>query len=273
MTDTTQLLRISLIQSDILWENVDENLSNYSLKIKDLAGNTDIIVLPEMFATGFSMNSEQIAQPQDGLICNWLRDQARTLQCAIVAGAAVREIESGIDAFYNRLIWTHPDGTQQQYSKRHLFRMAGESRHYLPGTEHLIISYKGWNISPFVCYDLRFPVWSRNTVSGESDGFKYDCALYIANWPASRSFHWTSLLHARAIENQAFVIGVNRVGTDEKGYKYSGDSVAISPSGLSISSIKSGREQTETVVLDKLQLDTYRSKFPFILDADVFYLE
>lgn len=270
----TPVLRIGLVQSDIIWEDVEANLLRYSGKLDALAGKTDIIVLPEMFATGFSMNSEQIAQPQNGHIAKWLQDEAERCKCAIVAGAAIEEIINGQKYYFNRLLWTESNRTQKWYDKRHLFGMAGENQHYTSGNNQVIINYLGWRIRPFVCYDLRFPVWCRNVAPQASDpDFMYDCALYIANWPASRSLQWSMLLRARAIENQCFTIGVNRVGTDIKGYAYSGDSAAISYQGTDIISMVSYAEQVETVMIDKRDQDTYRRKFPFIKDADSFNIQ
>lgn len=269
-----QVLRISMVQADILWENVAENLSHFSRILDALAGTTDIIVLPEMFATGFSMNSAQIAQPQNGAIGQWLKDEADRCQCAIVAGVVIEETTGAEKHYFNRLLWTEANGAQQWYDKRHLFGMAGENLHYTQGSNPIIINYLGWRIRPFVCYDLRFPVWCRNVAAGPAGNpdFVYDCALYIANWPASRSLQWSTLLRARAIENQCYTIGVNRVGTDAKAYAYSGDSAAISYQGADMLCIAASAEQAATVLLDKRDQDAYRRKFPFINDADTFLL-
>lgn len=260
-------LRVSLIQSDIEWENTKSNLSRFEQHISKLAGETDIIVLPEMFVSAFSMNPENIAVPLAGDITKRIRQLSEQTGACIIAGVAT--IIDG--KYFNSLIWSEPSGKMQVYNKRHLFRMAGEHKHYTQGNELLTINYKSWRIRPFVCYDLRFPVWSRNVKFGsDAPDYEYDCAIYIANWPETRRTNWSTLLKARAIENQAYIVGVNRIGTDNKGFKYSGDSIAVSPFGEEISNITPSTEQVETVILDKEQLEKYRKKFPFVTDADEF---
>lgn len=270
-----QRLRVSLVQADILWENIESNLSRFSRMLDELVGQTDLIVLPEMFATGFSMDSAQIAQPMNGRIGQWLLSEAERCQCAIAAGAAMAEMRDGSTKYFNRLLWTEPGGTQLYYDKRHLFAMAGENQYYSKGCQPVIFNYLGWRIRPFVCYDLRFPVWGRNASAdpaGEMN-FEYDLALYIANWPAARSLQWATLLRARAIENQCFTIGVNRVGTDAKGYGYTGDSAAVAYQGTDIVCLPASAEHIDTVELDIREQDAYRRRFPFIRDADAFSIE
>lgn len=267
-------LKISLLQVDIQWEAESVNLQRFEQLINELPSDTDIAVFPEMFTTGFSMKASKIATSLDGQTVSWLKKQAVKHNIAIVAGVVLEELVDSNAVYRNTLVWVNPDGGVQMYDKRHLFRVAGEHKHYKQGEKKMVIEYKGWKIAPFICYDIRFPVWSRNVAySGEQIDFAYDCAIYIANWPASRSLHWETLLKARAIENQAYVIGVNRVGVDNKGYEYSGNSLAISPKGVDLCSIPENKEVAETVSLDKEKLLSYRERFPFVLDADVFKIK
>jgi len=266
-------LVISLVQTDIVWEAVEENLSKLSEKVSLLQNKTDIIVLPEMFATGFTMKPEQVCGFQDRII-DWLSAMSEKLNSAMLASFAAKDGEGGTVAYYNRLAWVSPNGGVEFYDKRHLFRMAGEDKQYRKGEAKLIVDYKGWKIRPFVCYDVRFPVWARNVVvENEKPAYEYDCAIYIANWPASRAYQWESLLCARAIENQAFTVGVNRVGVDDKGYKYSGNSVVFDLKGKDVAGIKPDEEVIKTVFLSRADLDKFRSRFPFVLDADEFEIK
>ena len=219
-------IKISIIQSDIVWEDVNENLKRFSQKVSDLEDKTDIIVLPEMFTTGFSMKSKELAETMEGKTVSWLKDYSKKVNALIIASLIISENGE----FYNRLICAFPDGKIEHYNKRHLFRMANENNYYSQGTKKLIIEYKGWRIRPLICYDLRFPVWSRN----KND---YDLLVYIANWPERRNESWKTLLKARAIENQAFLVGVNRIGKDKNNVIYSGDSALISPQGNLLSII------------------------------------
>jgi len=264
-------LHVSLIQSDIVWENASENLSHFEKLISSVPRQSDIIVLPEMFSTAFSMNPDKIAVELESDLIQWIKDQAVNSNNALIAGFASKQEVDGHMKNFNTLIFAQPDGKVQIYNKRHLFRMAGENIHYTSGLEKVIIEYKGWRIRPFICYDLRFPVWCRNVVkqNGKPE-YDYDCAIFIANWPESRRLHWSTLLKARAIENQAYVVGVNRIGTDAKGFSYSGDSVAISPLGEELTHIAPHAEGVETIALNRNTLNNYRQKFPFILDADLF---
>ena len=240
-------MKITIIQSDLVWEDKVANLARFDTHINNIQESTDIVVLPEMFSTGFSMNTAALAESMDGKTIQWMSNHAQTLD-AVVTGSLIIK-ENG--QFYNRLIWMKPDGTFEQYDKRHLFGMgSGEDKHYTAGTERLIVTYKGWKICPLICYDLRFPVWSRNTVD-------YDVLIYTANWPEPRSFHWKTLLVARAIENQSYVIGVNRVGVDALGSLHSGDSCVINPYGT-VEFTQAYQEMVFTTTLSKLYLDTTR---------------
>ncbi len=254
-------LRITLIQSDLHWENADANLHSFAEKISSLKEETDIIILPEMFSTGFTMNAAALAESMEGKAIQWMREKAREKNCVITGSLAIKE--SG--AFFNRLIWMNPDGTFLQYDKRHLFRLAHEQNTYTYGKEKIIVEYKGWKILPLVCFDLRFPVWSRRTKKSD-----YDLMIYVANWPERRVTAWNQLLIARAIENQCYIAGVNRVGNDGNHIYHSGDSAVINFKGETISGICAHDTCIETVTLNKNELNEFRSQFPFIEDADDF---
>jgi len=266
-------LKVNIIQSELHWENVDKNLEMFAQKIEAISTPTDIIVLPEMFNTGFSMDSKELAETMDGKTVAWMKSQATTSNAVITGSLIIEEIPltGGVRGrFFNRLIWVQPDGEIFTYDKRHLFRMAGEHNHFSAGEKRLVVSYKGWRICPLICYDLRFPVWSRNTDDNETPA--YDCLIYVANWPAVRKQPWSKLLEARAIENQCYVIGVNRVGKDGKGIAYSGNSVVVNPKGDVISSILENADTTESVDLSLAELNEFREKFPVSLDGDEFTL-
>jgi omega-amidase len=253
-------LRVSLVQSSLFWEDIAQNLTELSSKIVGLKGKTDLIILPEMFTTGFSMNAALLAEGMDGSTMKWLKKMTGELACAIT-GSFIAKEEGG---YFNRLVFMQPDGVYFTYDKRHLFTLAKEQHTYLQGRDRLIVEWEGWKICPLICYDLRFPVWSRNTEN-------YDLLIYVANWPETRSLHWTSLLKARAIENQSFTIGVNRVGEDQKGFVYSGDSTLIDYSGTTIYSAKN-TENIFTTVLSKSDQSSYRSKLDFLPDQDSFQI-
>lgn len=257
-------LKVTIIQSDLHWENVDENLLMFSEKINAVSEPTDVIVLPEMFNTGFSMLSEKLAETMDGKTISWMKDQAKKVN-AVVTGSLIIEEDN---KYYNRLIWVQPDGEFYSYNKRHLFRMADEHESFSAGKKRLIVNYKGWRICPMVCYDLRFPVWSRNTSVTETPA--YDVLIYIANWPEARKNHWSKLLDARAIENQCYVVGVNRTGEDGNGFSYSGNSAIISFMGEQITSTQENIESTETTNLSLDDLNSWREKFPVSMDGDEF---
>jgi len=249
-------LRVTIIQCDLAWQDPATNRARLARHFRGLLGRTDLVVLPEMFPTGFSMDADVLAEDMDGPTVGWLREEAAALGCAITGSLIVRDGEH----YYNRLVWARPDGSLAHYDKRHLFRMAGEHEHFAAGNRRLVVELKGWRICPMVCYDLRFPVWSRSR--GD-----YDALLYVANWPARRRLAWQSLLRARAIENLACVVGVNRIGRDGNGVAYSGDSVVLDHLGQPLGSEGDG-DRVETAVLDLESLQAWRRSFPAHLDAD-----
>lgn len=267
-----QNLRVSLVQSDLHWHEPQTNLTMFTEKISELAGKTDLIILPEMFSTGFTMNPESVAEPENGPAFKWMEEQAGKLN-VVICGSVVVQSDQG---YHNRFYWVEPDGHFVFYDKHHLFRMAGEHRYYQAGLKRLIIEYKGWKILPQVCYDLRFPVWSRNNaVTGDNDDTveqEYDLAIYVANWPQVRNHPWQVLLQARAIENLCYVAGVNRVGVDGNNLPYSGDSALIDFKGLTKTSAHPGEEIILTTYLDKQALLDFRNAFPAMNDADAFKL-
>ncbi|PID88274.1 MAG: amidohydrolase [Bacteroidia bacterium] len=251
-------MNISIIQSDIVWEDIQKNGSRFAKKIEHVPDDTRLIILPEMFLTGFSMNPQKFAGKTDRQL-EWMAIQSAKKKAA-VAGSIIRE-QQGI--FYNTLVVMSPDGSYAQYDKRHLFRFAGEDQYYNAGSRRLIFEMDGVRFCPQICYDLRFPVWSRN----QGD---YDCLLYVANWPDSRSEVWKTLLRARAMENQSYVIGVNRVGTDGYGLNHSGFSQVIDPKGNILCQAKEGKEEIITADIDIKMLEKFRKKFPVKIDADDF---
>ena len=257
MTD----LKISIIQSNLHWENKEENLKMFSQKINDITESTDLIVLPEMFTTGFSMNPKKFAEAMDGITMMWMKEKAKEKECVITGSFICKENGK----YFNRLVWMCADGTYSTYDKRHLFRMANEDSHYHFGQKKIIVELKGWKICPLICYDLRFPVWSRNRASSN-----YDLLIYVANWPEIRSYPWKTLLLARAIENQCYVVGLNRVGDDGNKIYHSGDSAVINAKGEIISKIKAHQDSTETIILKYSDLIEFRKAFPAMLDADSF---
>jgi predicted amidohydrolase len=256
-----QNLRVALVQANLAWHDIGANIARFETLLVPLAGNADLVALPEMFTTGFTMKPSEIAEGMDGEATAALRRWAKKLNAHVAGSAVIRE--SG--RYYNRLLWARPDGTVEHYDKRHLFRMAGEDTVYAPGMLAPVMDIAGWKIRPFICYDLRFPVWSRNA------GNAYDVALYVANWPATRARHWKALLTSRAIENQCYVIGVNRVGTDGNGVAYSGDSMVVDFSG-EILLDAGGAEGIYAFELAHDRLDDYRQSFPAWRDADPFTL-
>jgi len=252
-------LHVSLIQSKITWQNPTANLTHYAELIADLVGATDLIVLPEMFTTGFTMDPAANAETMGGPAVQWMKRQAAKTR-AVITGSLVIE-EAG--NYYNRLIWMRPDGSYATYNKRHLFAMAGEHEHYVAGRARLVVTLKGWRVCPMVCYDLRFPVWARN------DG-AYDLLIYTANWPDKRSYDWNTLLKARAIENQCYVVAVNRVGTDANGHEYKGDSCVIDPGWRHTLYHVEGEEAVHTATLSMEHLLEVRRRLPFLEDRDGF---
>lgn len=253
-----QDLRITTVQSSLHWENIDANLEQFSEKLAGLENQTDLIVLPEMFTTGFSMNAQQLAENMEGKTMQWMTAQAAD-KGAVLTGSFIAR-ENG--AYYNRLIWMRPDGTFETYDKRHLFRLAKEHNFYKAGTKRLVTQWKSWKICPLICYDLRFPVWSRNTEN-------YDLLIYVANFPERRSEAWKNLLVARAIENQAFTVGVNRVGTDGKDIFHSGDTSVIDFEGRLLYRA-SQVEAVFSTSLSLTDLKRFRKRLSFLADGDDF---
>jgi predicted amidohydrolase len=255
-------LIFSLIQTDLFWEDKQSNLSMFEKKIMGIKERTEVVVLPEMFSTGFSMQPAKLAEPMDGTTVKWMKQMAANRKI-VLTGSVI--IEDG-GLYYNRLIWALPDGSLGYYDKRHRFAFAGEDKEYTPGHKRLIAQVKGWRINLQVCYDLRFPVWARQHTT---DTPEYDVLLYVANWPERRAHAWKSLLTARAIENQCYVIGVNRVGNDGNGISHSGDSMVVDALGNSLWH-SSGDESVYTITLQREPLQEIRERFPFWKDADNF---
>jgi omega-amidase len=260
-----QDLKITIIQSDLHWQDADANLAMFEEKIWKIEGATDLIVLPEMFSTGFSMDAASLAEPVNFKSFKWMKQMAAQTG-AVITGSVI--IKDG-GAYFNRLYWVEPDGSFDQYDKRHLFRMANEHEHYSAGTTRIIKNLKGWKICPLICYDLRFPVWSRNIEEGD---LAFDLLLYVANWPAARSAAWDALLKARAIENLCYTIGVNRVGKDGKGIEYNGHSAVYDFKGEQMF-FNEGDEILSSMSLSKESLNQFREKFPAHLDADDFIIK
>ncbi|MDH6355588.1 omega-amidase [Dysgonomonas sp. PH5-45] len=252
-------MKISLIQTDIVWEDKARNLALTEEKIASLSGKTDLVILPEMFSTGFSMNSHNLAEANDGSTVSALKLWAQKYKVAICGS----HIGQSAGKFFNRGFFITPDA-EYYYDKKHLFRMGEEPKHFEAGHSKLIVNYKDFRICLQICYDLRFPVWSRNVDN------EYDLLIYVASWPVPRIHVWDSLLVARAIENMAYVCGVNRIGTDGNGLNYSGGSRLIDAKGKILSSIQDGAEQIETIEISKAELDNFRQKFPVWKDADSF---
>jgi omega-amidase len=252
-------LNVTLIQASIEWENPEANLARFSKRLESIRERTGLVVLPEMFTTGFSMKAAALAEPMEGPSMEWMSARAGELGCPLTGSLIISEGQR----FFNRMIWMRPDGTYSFYDKRHLFRMGDEHRHYSAGSERVIITLGRWRFCLQICYDLRFPVWSRSR--GD-----YDALIYAANWPQPRRSAWITLLQARAIENQAYVIGVNRVGEDGAGKSYSGDSAVRDPKGELLSEIEGGLEAVETVPISLESLDSFREKFAVYRDADPF---
>lgn len=251
-------MKIALIQADLIWENIDENLKNFEAKINYLTSDTELIVLPEMFSTGFTMHPQKVAEPEDGKTVSWMVQTAIRKQIAITGSLVIEEDGN----FYNRLFFVYPNGTYKKYDKRHLFSLAGEHHNYKTGTEKLIVRYKDWDICLLVCYDLRFPVFSRNTED-------YDLLIYVANWPTKRIEAWDILLQARAVENMVYTIGVNRVGTDKNQNEYSGHTQIIDYLGKHIIQPQL-LEGIFYAILDKKPQNEIREKLGFLNDRDRF---
>lgn len=258
-------LKITIIQARLVWEHRDKNISNFDTLLNRVKRNTThLIVLPEMFSTGFTMNTKSMAETMEGSSVAWMHNVAETKNAVVCGSLIIKERGK----YFNRLVWMQPNGKVHTYDKRHLFRMARENNYYSAGAKKFIGEIKGWRICPQVCYDLRFPVWSRNTQKE-----KFDVLLYVANWPKRRNFAWRQLLIARAIENQVYVAGVNRIGKDGNGIDYTGDSVVLDPLGKKVSKTKSSRQSVETILLSEKALKELRKNFPVLLDADEFKIK
>ena len=252
-------LKVTLVQADLEWKNKNANLERISGMMEKVT-DSDLFLLPEMFSTGFSMDADELAEEMAGPTVSWMKSKAASLQ-AVVAGSLVIACQGH---FYNRLVWARPDGQVEWYDKHHLFTMGEEHLFYSPGNRRVTVEWKGWRIRLQVCYDLRFPVWSRNHD-------EYDLLIYLSNWPSARHAVWKTLLQARALENQCYCAGVNRIGTDGKGIAHSGDSALVTPRGEA--TWLGDGETSRTFVLNLAELHRFREKFPVLTDRDRFYVE
>jgi len=252
-------VNITLVQSSLVWEDISANLEVFTHKLKALDKATDLIVFPEMFNTGFTMRAADLSEPMDGPSMEWLYQTAASYSCVCTASLIIRE--SGY--YYNRLIWMRPDGSYSAYDKRHLFRMMGEERVFSQGSKRIIMKLGEWRFLPLICYDLRFPVWSRSRED-------YDALIYIANWPEARGNAWRTLLRARALENLSYAVGVNRVGKDTQGNIFAGDSMVIDFNGRTCLEIPSHSDSLATATISLAELNDFRENFPAHKDADSF---
>lgn len=258
----SEKLKIAFIQANLKWEDSEANRQLFSEEIAKISEETDLIILPEMFTTGFSMNAEKLAEPTDGPTLKWMREQAKKKQAAVTGSVIISENGN----YYNRLFFVFPDGKYQLYDKRHTFTLAKEDETYTAGRERLIVRYKDWKICPLICYDLRFPVWARNTED-------YDLLIYVANWPEKRVNAWDALLKARAIENMSYCIGLNRTGEDGDGYVYNGHSATYDVLGKELTPLDRAEEFTAEITIDKTSLYDTRKKLKFLQDRDKFSLD
>jgi predicted amidohydrolase len=254
-----------MVQTDLYWKDKVANLAMLEEKIWEIEGDIDLLILPEMFPTGFSMDASELAEPMNLLVTKWMKQMAAQLKCTVTGSVIISENQK----YYNRLLWVSSDGSVSFYDKRHLFRMAEEEKIFSPGENLPIFDLKGWKICPQVCYDLRFPVWARNRTN--QGKLAYDLIFYIASWPAARVSAWDALLPARAIENLAYSIGVNRVGVDGNEVSYNGHSAAYDFKGSKLIDLED-REVIQVVKLDASELDAYRHKFPAWMDSDSFQI-
>jgi predicted amidohydrolase len=263
-------LTISLLQTPLFWEDPQRNLAHIEQKLTAQQDSTHLTILPEMFSTGFSMNPATLAETMDGPTVQWMKNVAAQKKTILVGSVMISENGK----YFNRLLWVLPNGQIGQYDKRHLFGFAGEDQHYSPGQKRLIASVNAWKINLQICYDLRFPVWARQRSTFEEEGTfqpEYDVLVYVANWPARRADSWKTLLRARAIENQCYVIGVNRIGADGNGIEHAGDSMIIGPTGDILHTCEN-REELYSMNLDPTVLNDTRDRFPFLRDADGFII-
>lgn len=255
-------LKLTLVQTEVKWGDVKSNLKNYQQLLQSENGS-DVYVLPEMFTTGFIMNPDAYAEEMQGSSVSWMSAQARELKALVMGSLIINENNET----YNRFIYAFPDGSIKHYDKRHLFSMAGEDKEYSAGVRRVVIEHLGWKICGQICYDLRFPVYSRNKFDGED--YDYDLLVYTANWPSPRKSAWSALLNARAHENQSYVCGVNRIGTDQNGFDFTGDSKVFNPKGELMIDLEQSNV-IASVQLDYKQLEDFRNKFPVLADADNF---
>lgn len=252
-------LYITLVQYDIVWENKEQNLKKLNDIIYNISKQTDLILLPEMFQTGFSMNAEPLAESMEGSTIKWMQEKAKEKN-SYVAGSFICKDDG---KYYNRFVVVSHEGVLKYYNKRHSFGLGKENENYTAGNERITFEINGFKICPLICYDLRFPVWSRNNIG-------YDVLLYVANWPTRRSFAWKQLLIARAIENQCFVVGVNRIGIDGNNIEHTGDSLVLNPDGNAIWNAKENTQEVQTIELDLAYLQKFRNDLPFLKDGDNF---
>jgi predicted amidohydrolase len=267
-------LKITFVQSKLHWESVQANLALFSSLLNRIKrGSTDLILLPEMFSTGFTMNASRIAEDMNGSAVQWMKRTASEKKCVVCGSLVIAEKGK----YFNRLIWVRDDGSHKYYDKRHLFSLAGEEKVYSAGDKRIVVNVKGWNVLPLICYDLRFPVWSRNQISSPPNSARltsgFDLLICVANWPAKRDYAWRQLLIARAIENQSYVAGINRIGKDGNGIHHRGYSAVIDPMGKKISKTKPNVISVETVTLSARYLNEVRINLPFLNDADTFSIK
>jgi predicted amidohydrolase len=262
-----QDLKVTFIQIDNHWHDVAANLALFGEKISQIEPETDIILLPEMFSTGFTMEVQKMAEKMDGKTVRWMTEQASKNRVLILGSIIIEENGK----YFNRLVWMQPNGELDFYDKRHLFRMADEEKYFSMGSKRMIKEWKGWKILPLVCYDLRFPVWCRNTFDKKTGTGDYDALIFVANWPQPRINAWDALLRARAIENLSYCIGLNRIGEDGAHNLYNGHSAAYSPKGDQLF-FAEAEERIETISLNYQELAEFRQKFPAYRDADNFGL-
>lgn len=255
-------LAVALIQSNLVWENPEQNRLHFETKIASISNSVDLIILPEMFTSGFTMKASSVSEPMEGPTRSWLTRIAKEKNAAITGSLVIKEN----DNYYNRLVFVHPNGNIDEYDKRHTFTLAGEHKVYTAGQNEVIVDFRGWKIKPLICYDLRFPVWARNKEN-------YELLIYVANWPKVRIGAWDALLKARAIENMSYCIGINRVGLDGNNHEYPGHSAAFDSLGSRIDAIPNDKEFVEVITLSKNHIETYRKKLGFLNDRDKFSLE
>ncbi len=259
-----QDLKLSIIQSDLIWEDIQANIDVLDQKINQIPDEVDLIVLPEAFNTGFPVDPEKFAETYEGKTLSWMKAKAAEKNTVITGSLLIEENAK----YYNMLVWMQPDGRFETYAKRHLFHLGEEADTISPGQKQLVCELKEWKIKPLICYDLRFPVWSKNTFDGTN--FEYDLLIYVANWPSARMYPWRQLLIARALENQSYVVGLNRIGKDEVGNTYTGESIIVDPKGQIFSDIPKNNESIFTTSLSAKMMNDFRKKFNVGYDWDQF---